>query len=81
MLTNLDKTFWPREGYTKLDLINYYFRISAFILPHLAGRPLSMKRYPDGSAGSYFFQKNAAPETPAWVRTERIFHRDPPGEH
>ena len=74
-LTNLDKRFWPDEGYTKFDLINYYFRVSQFILPHLAGRLLSLKRHPDGAVGGFFFQKNAAPDTPAWIRTERLHHR------
>ena len=62
-LTNLDKRFWPDDGYAKSDLVNYYFRVSQFILPHLAGRPLSLKRHPDGAAGGFFFQKNAAPDT------------------
>ncbi len=56
-LTNLGKVFWPAGGYTKFDLINYYLRVSQFILPHLAGRPLNMKRYPDGAGSGFFFQK------------------------
>lgn len=75
-LTNLDKVFWQEAGYSKRDLINYYFRVSAFILPHLAGRPLSLKRYPDGAGGAYFFQKNAPAATPAWIHTERLHQRD-----
>jgi len=75
-LTHLDKRLWPAEGYTKFDLINYYFQISEFIIPHLTGRPLSMKRYPDGVTGPYFFQKNAAPETPAWIRRQRVYHEE-----
>ncbi len=75
-LTNLDKPIWPRDGYTKFDLINYYFRVSGFILPQLIGRPLSLKRYPNGAGAPFFFQKRAAPETPAWIRTRRIKHED-----
>ncbi len=75
-LTNLSKLFWPEEGYTKFDLINYYFRVSSFVIPHLANRPLSLKRYPEGSRGAFFFQKNAPPETPAWVKRQRIYHED-----
>lgn len=72
LLTNLKKILWPDEGYTKFDLINHYNRVSQFILPHLAGRPLTLKRYPDGIEAGPFFQKEAPPETPGWVRTEVI---------
>lgn len=76
MLTHLDKVLWPAEGYTKFDLINHYFRVSEFIVPHLDGRPLSLKRYPDGVDAAFFFQKNAAPETPGWIPRQRIPHED-----
>jgi len=69
-LTHLDKVFWPEEGYRKYDLINHYHRVAAFILPHLRGRPLTLKRYPDGYGSEPFFQKEAPAETPGWVRTE-----------
>lgn len=55
--TNLDKIFWPGEGFTKGDLLHYYQEVSPFILPHLKDRPIMLKRYPDGIAGDYFFQK------------------------
>ncbi len=71
-LTHLDKVFWPEQGHTKRDLINYYHRVSAFIVPHLKGRPLTLKRYPDGYGSKPFFQKEAPAETPGWVRTEVI---------
>lgn len=72
MLTNLSKNLWPGEGFTKFDLINYYNRVSQFILPHLAGRPLTLKRYPNGIQAEPFFQKEAPSETPEWMHTQVI---------
>ncbi|HYM12589.1 MAG TPA: DNA ligase D, partial [Bryobacterales bacterium] len=70
--TNLNKVFYPREGYTKRDLINFYNGVAELILPHLRDRPLSLKRYPNGIEGEYFFQKEAAESFPAWLRIEPI---------
>ncbi|HYG62583.1 MAG TPA: DNA ligase D [Thermoanaerobaculia bacterium] len=58
-LTNLEKLFWPEEGYTKGDLIDYYRAVSPWMLPYLEDRPLVLDRYPDGIAGKSFFQKSA----------------------
>jgi bifunctional non-homologous end joining protein LigD len=70
--TNLKKVFYPDEGYTKRDVLNYYDAVSSLILPHLKDRPLSLKRYPNGIKEEFFFQKNT-PETVApWLRTEMI---------
>jgi bifunctional non-homologous end joining protein LigD len=69
---NLNKVFYPEHGYNKRDLINYYHAVSPLILPHLKDRPLSLKRYPNGIAADYFFQKNAAAGTPDWIRSELI---------
>jgi bifunctional non-homologous end joining protein LigD len=66
-LSNLDKVFWPDEGYTKGDLVNYYFNVADLILPHLRDRPLTMKRMPDGMAGGFFYEKNAPASVPAWM--------------
>ncbi len=71
--TNLNKVFWPREGYVKRDLINYYDAVAELLVPHLKDRPLSLKRYPNGIEGKYFFQKEAAESFPDWLRTEAIF--------
>jgi len=69
-LTHPDKVFWPEEGYTKGDLIAYYEQIAPYILPHLAGRPCSLHRFPDGIRGVHFFQKNVRRETlPRFVET------------
>ncbi|HKS27488.1 MAG TPA: non-homologous end-joining DNA ligase [Pyrinomonadaceae bacterium] len=70
-LTNLDKVFWPDEGYTKGDLIRYYYEVSKYILPYLKDRPLIMKRYPNGIKGSFFHQHDVN-EAPDYVRTEEI---------
>jgi bifunctional non-homologous end joining protein LigD len=72
-LTNLDKVFWPEEGYTKGDLIDYYRTISPWILRYLRDRPLVMTRYPDGIKGKSFFQKDAPGFGPDWLRKERMW--------
>ena len=72
-LSNLDKVFWPDEGYTKGDLITYYRDIAPWLLKFLKDRPLVLTRYPDGIDGKSFFQKNAPGFQPEWVRTEAIW--------
>ncbi len=74
--SNLDKVFWPDEGYTKGDLIAYYRDVAPWILPYLRDRPLVMTRYPDGIAGKSFFQKDAPVFAPEWIRTERVYSED-----
>jgi bifunctional non-homologous end joining protein LigD len=71
--TNLDKIFWPAEGYSKGDLIDYYRRIAAWLLPYLEDRPLVMTRYPDGIEGKSFYQKDAPEWVPPWLRREEIW--------
>ncbi len=71
-LSNLDKVFWPREGYTKGDLLRYYDAIAETLLPYLHERPIHMLRYPDGIEGKSFYQKDAPDHTPDWVVTESI---------
>ncbi len=68
-LSNLDKVFWPGEGITKGDLIDYYRAVADVAVPHFAGRPFTMKRYPDGIAAKPFFQKNAPSHMPDWIPT------------
>lgn len=68
-LSNLEKVFWPGEGITKGDLLDYYRRVAPALVPHLRGRPFTMKRYPDGIAGDHFFQKDAPSHMPGWIRT------------
>jgi bifunctional non-homologous end joining protein LigD len=71
--TNLEKVFWPEEGHTKGDLIDYYRAISPWILRYLRDRPLVMTRYPDGIKGKSFFQKDAPGFGPEWLRKERMW--------
>lgn len=71
-LTNQDKVYWPDEGITKGDLINYYNAISKYILPHLKDRPQSLRRTPNGIRDKGFFHKDAGHNTPPWVDTISI---------
>jgi bifunctional non-homologous end joining protein LigD len=75
-LTNLKKAFWPEDGYTKGDLLDYYREIAPWLLPYLRDRPLVMTRFPDGIGGKSFFQKDAPGFTPDWIRTERMWSED-----
>jgi bifunctional non-homologous end joining protein LigD len=70
--TNLNKVFYPDEGYTKRDVLNYYNAVAGLILPYLKDRPLSLKRYPNGIKEEFFFQKNTPETYPSWMRTEEI---------
>lgn len=70
-LTNLDKPLWP-SGETKGDLINYYVELAPVLLSHLQGRPLTLKRYPHGSEGEYFYEKQAPQHRPDWVVTTPV---------
>lgn len=74
--SNLDKVFWPAEGYTKGDLIDYYRAVAPWLLPYLRDRPLVLDRYPDGVGGKSFYQKDAPAGTPDWVRTVAIRSED-----
>lgn len=71
-LSNTDKIFFPDEGYTKGDLINYYREVADFMLPYLKERPLVMLRYPDGIKGERFFHKNAPDYFPEWIKTKPV---------
>ena len=71
-LSNLDKLFWPEEGITKGDLLDYYRRVSPVLLPHLRDRPFTMKRFPDGIDGKFFFQKDAPSHMPDWIKTAAL---------
>ena len=71
-LSNLDKPFWPDEGITKGDLLSYYRAVAQAAVPHLKDRPFTMKRYPDGAYGKFFFQKDAPKHIPEWIRTVEI---------
>ena len=72
-LSNLEKVLYPVAGFTKGQVIDYYVRIAPVLVPHLAGRPLTLKRYPEGVDHEYFFEKNAPKHRPDWVKTAPIW--------
>ena len=72
-LTNLDKVLYPATGFTKGQVIDYYARIAPVLVPQLAGRPLTLKRYPGGVDQEFFFEKNATKHRPDWVKTAPIW--------
>jgi bifunctional non-homologous end joining protein LigD len=74
-LSNLDKVFYPETGFTKGQVIDYYTRVAPALLPHLQGRPLTMKRYPNGVEGKFFYEKECPKHRPDWVKTKRILAR------
>jgi bifunctional non-homologous end joining protein LigD len=71
-LSNLDKVMYPAVGFTKGQVIDYYTRVAPALLPHLKGRPLTLKRYPDGVEGQYFYEKQCPSHRPEWVKTKAI---------
>jgi len=71
-LSNLDKVFYPATGFTKGQVIDYYTRIAPVLLPHLRGRHLTLKRFPDGVDGQFFYEKQCPRHRPDWVRTARV---------
>ncbi len=75
-LSNLDKVFWPEDGYTKGDVVAYYLNVAELILPHLRARPLAMKRMPDGIAGEFFYEKTAPSHTPDWIARCTVHSED-----
>ena len=75
-VTNPEKVFWPNEGYTKGDLVEYYRAISKWMLPYLKDRPVMLTRFPDGIDGKMFYQKDAPAFAPPWIRTEKIYSED-----
>jgi bifunctional non-homologous end joining protein LigD len=71
-LTNLAKVLYPETGFTKAEVLDYYQRVAPVLLPHIADRPLTLKRYPEGVDGEAFFQKHVTQHRPDWIRTARI---------
>jgi bifunctional non-homologous end joining protein LigD len=68
-LSNVDKVIYPKAGFTKGQVIEYYTRVAPYILPHLKDRPVTLKRYPDGVEAGHFYEKNAPSFTPTWIKT------------
>jgi bifunctional non-homologous end joining protein LigD len=71
-LSNLDKVLWPETGFTKGELIDYYARIAPVMLAHLAGRPITLRRYPNGVDSASFFEKNCPSHRPPWMQTVKM---------
>ncbi|MEU6860916.1 non-homologous end-joining DNA ligase [Glycomyces sp. NPDC046736] len=80
-LSHLDKVLYPGEGFTKDDLLVHYLTVAEAMLPHLAGRPLTLRRFPHGIGGDGFFQKDAGDHFPDWIRTVEIAHRHSEGSN
>lgn len=74
-LTNLDKVFFPERGYTKGDLLRYYAAVADYLLPHLRNRGITMKRYPNGIHGKFFFMKRTPSSAPEWIETCEVLHK------
>ncbi len=72
-VSNLHKVLYPKVGFTKGHVIDYYIRVAPALLPHLKDRPLTMKRYPDGVGGEFFYEKNCPSHRPKWVQTAKVW--------
>ena len=72
-VSNLNKVLYPKVGFTKGQVIDYYIRIAPLLLPHLRDRPLTMKRYPNGVDAEFFYEKNCPSHRPSWVKTARVW--------
>ena len=71
-VSNLNKVLYPEAGFTKGDVINYYINIAPHLLPHLKNRPITLKRYPDGVDGFFFYEKQCPPHRPKWIKTALV---------
>ncbi|MGI8609012.1 MAG: non-homologous end-joining DNA ligase [Candidatus Dormibacteria bacterium] len=74
-LSNLEKVLYPATGFTKAQVIDYYTRISPVLVPHMQGRPLTLKRYPNGVDDKFFYEKNCPKHRPEWVTTAAVYSR------
>ena len=72
-LSNLNKVLYPTGSFTKAQVIDYYVRVAPVLLPHLKNRPLTMKRYPEGSSGMHFYEKNCPSHRPPWLKTAPVW--------
>ncbi len=71
-VSNLNKVFYPKTGFTKGQIIDYYVKVSPVLLPHLKDRPITLKRYPDGVGGFFFYEKQCPPHRPKWIETTKV---------
>jgi bifunctional non-homologous end joining protein LigD len=75
-VSNLSKVFYPETGFTKGEVIDYYIRVSEVLLPHLKDRPITLKRYPDGVEGLFFYEKQCPSSRPKWLKTQKVAKSD-----
>lgn len=75
-VSNLSKVFYPKTGFTKGQMIDYYIRVSKYLLPHLRNRPITLKRYPNGVEGLFFYEKQCPSGAPKWVKTTKVAKSD-----
>ncbi|HVM48494.1 MAG TPA: non-homologous end-joining DNA ligase [Candidatus Acidoferrum sp.] len=75
-VSNLGKIFYPSAGFTKGDVVNFYIRIAPVLLPHLKDRPITLKRYPEGVDGLFFYEKRCPPHRPHWIKTTNVPRRE-----
>src|SRR5450631_2322483 len=75
-VTNLNKVFYPKSGFTKGQVIDYYIRVSRYLLPHLQNRPITLKRYPNGVEGFFFYEKQCPSGRPKWMKTIKVAKSD-----
>ena len=75
-VSNLQKVFYPKTGFTKGNAIDYYVRVSPYLLPHLKNRPLTLKRYPNGVEGDFFYEKQCPSHRPKWITTTPVSRAD-----
>lgn len=78
-LSNLDKVLYPKAGFTKAQVIDYYVRIAPVLLPHVRDRPMTLKRYPNGVEAEHFYEKRCPPHRPDWVQTAPVYSGDRKG--
>jgi len=78
-VSNLEKVLFPHGRVTKAQIIDYYVQISDYLLPHLQNRPVTLKRYPNGAQGAFFYEKDAPRFTPEWVKTFPVPRRESRG--
>src|SRR4029077_17576787 len=71
-VSNLEKVLYPDVGFTKGQVIDYYIRVAPVLLPHLKNRPITLKRYPDGVDGFFFYEKQCPGHRPSWLKTVRV---------
>lgn len=75
-VSNLDKVMYPKVGFTKSDVIHYYIQVAEYLLPHLKDRAITLKRYPDGVEGFFFYEKQCPDHRPDWIKTTKVAKTD-----